>query len=113
MSVKLAQDVAKHCFDEFWRLSDHHRVFFDGDVGLSPALVYNNPVEILLKHPLHRVAGGPLNRTESGVQGIAVLFLEVVNDEVRVGNSLLAVNDVRQLAFGAAANDSIENGRSL
>jgi hypothetical protein len=58
---------------------------------LAPALVYYHPVEILLKHPLHRVAGGSLNRTEPGVQHIAVLFLEVVNDEIRVGNSLLAV----------------------
>ena len=38
-------------------------------------------------------------RTELGVQRIAVSFLEMVNDEIRVGNSLLAVNDIRQLAL--------------
>jgi hypothetical protein len=34
---------------------------------------------------------GPLRRIELGIERIAVLFLEVVDDETRVGNSLLVI----------------------
>src|SRR5215472_17417922 len=100
VSAQFAQQAISYRLDEFWRLSDHHGVLLDSSFGVAPALSDYDPIKIFFQHPLNRVGGGPHRRAELGVQWIAVFFLQIVNDETGVRDSLMPIHDVGQLPFG-------------